>query len=74
MLLAICLFFLEKASLGLLPIFKLGCLGGFLVFCFCFYFAVEFYQLIVYVLEIEPLLVAVFEAVFSHSLGCLFFF
>ena len=39
----------------------------------CLYFAVEFYKLFIY-FETEPLAVASFAIIFSHSIGRLFFF
>ena len=61
-LLALCMSSLENVSLGLLPIFQLGCLGFLLLLLSC-----------LYILEMKPLLVALFAAIFSHSVGYLFF-
>ena len=49
---------------GLFPIFQLSCFFILLLSCIgC-----------LYVLEIKPLSVASVETIFSHSVGCLFFF
>ena len=61
-LLAICISSLENVYLGLLPIFGLGCLFFFILSCMS----------CLYVLEINPLSVASFANIFSHSEGCLF--
>ena len=54
----------RNVYLGLLPIFPLGhCLFLLLSCISC-----------LYILEIKPLSVASFESIFSHSVGCLFFF
>ena len=51
---------LEKCLLGLPATFSLGC------------FLILSYMSCLYILEINPLLVASFENIFSHSEGCLF--
>ena len=48
----------------LLPIFQLGCWLFLLLSCIS----------CLYILEIEPLSVASFETIFSHSINCLFVF
>jgi len=53
----------RKVYSGLLPIFRLGCFFLLLSCISC-----------LYILEMKPLSVALFEIVFSHSLGCLFGF
>ena len=55
-------FLWRNVYLGLLPIFGLGCLV---------FFDIELHELLVY-LEINPLLVALFANIFSHSEDCLF--
>ena len=51
----------RNVYLGLLPIFQLDCL----------FFDIELYELL-FILEINPLSVALFANIFSHSAGCLF--
>ena len=52
----------RNVYLGLLPIFQLGCWLFLLSSCIS----------CLYILEIKPLLVALLETVFSHSISCLF--
>ena len=59
---SVCLLW-RNVYLGLLPIFWLGCLGGFLLLS-C--------MKCLYILEIKPLLVTSFANIFSQSIGCLF--
>ena len=51
----------RNVYLGLLPIFQLDCL----------FFDIELYELL-FILEINPLSVALFANIFSHSIGCPF--
>ena len=51
----------RNVYLGLLPIFQLDCL----------FFDIELYELLL-ILEINPLSVALFANIFSHSIGCPF--
>ena len=55
----------KKVYSGLLPIFQLG--GVLLLFLFLLLSCIN----CLYILEIKPLLVASFETIFSHSVGCL---
>ena len=59
---------------GLLPSFWLGCCGGFFGFCFVLFFGLLSCRSCLYILEIKPLSVALFETIFSHSVGCLVLF
>ena len=61
-LLAIYMFFLEKFLFSLLPIFWLSSLFS----------DTELYMNCLYILEMNPLSVASFANIFSHSEGCLF--
>ena len=61
-LLSICMYSLEKVYLDLLPIFLLGCLFFFDNECMSY----------LCILEINPLLVASFAIIFSHSEDCFF--
>ena len=58
--LSVCLW--RNASLGLLPIFWLACLFIFLIWS---------YMSCLQILEINPLSVALFTNIFSHSVWCL---
>ena len=60
-LLAICISSLENVYLGLLPIFGLG----------CFFLLILSFMNCLYILEINPLSVASFANIFSHTEGCL---
>ena len=51
----------RNVYLGLLPIFQLDCL----------FFDIELYELF-FILDINPLSVALFANIFSHSIGCPF--
>ena len=51
----------RNVYLGLLPIFQLNCL----------FFDIELYELL-FILEINPLSVALFANIFSHSIDCPF--
>ena len=74
-LLAICIFSLEKCLFRFLPIFQLGHLFFcFFVFLFFFFFLLLSCISCLYILEIKPLSVASFEAIFCHSVSCLFCF
>ena len=53
--------------LGLLPIYSIGLLS--VLFCFLILSVMS----CLYILEINPLSVASFAIIFSHSEGCLFF-
>ena len=55
-------FFGENVYLDLLPIFWLGCLFFLTYSCMSS----------LYILEINPLLVTLFENILSHSVGCIF--
>ena len=72
---SVCLLW-KTVYLGLRPIFQLGFLGFFL-FVFCFFVVVVFILSCLScfcILEINPLSVASFANIFSHSEGCLFVF
>jgi len=56
---------LEKCLFRSLPIFQSGCLGFFLLLS-C--------MTCLYILEIKPLSDESFATIFSHAVGCLFFF
>ena len=61
-LLAICISSLRNVYLGLLPIFGLGYL----------FFLILSSMSCLYILEVNPLSIASFASIFSHSEGCLF--
>ena len=61
-LLVICISSLEKCLLGLPPIFGLDCLVFLILSCMS----------CLHILESNPLSVASFANIFSHSEGCLF--
>ena len=63
-LLAICISSLDKFLFRSFAHFSIGFLAFLMSSCIRF----------LYILEIKPLLVASFETIFSHSVGCLFFF